>query len=56
VQRLGEHRLDECVADRARRARAGLIAQTPEPERCEAATPLADSLRGDSQQPRNLAI
>jgi len=56
VQRLGEHRLDQRVADRARRARARLIEQTPQTARDEAGPPLADCLSRHAERAGNLAI
>jgi hypothetical protein len=56
VQGLGEHRLDQIVADRARCTRARLIEQARKSARDETRPPLAHGLRAQAQLPGDLAV
>src|SRR5919108_244682 len=56
VQCLGDHGLDQCVADRSGRARTLLILQAPYAAREESCAPFADCLWRDPEALRALPI
>jgi hypothetical protein len=56
MQCLGEHRLNQPIADRARRSRARLIQQPTHALGNEALSPFADCLLRDTDAPRHLTI